>query len=138
MIADKFKYPTRPSSFSLDAETRPTTVLFLAILPPMLCCNLLLRYTQVQQIQQRCWSLLFLPEPIPVLVSEVFIIYIQERSEGEMLCGDKSGCQMLENLHSTGMQRSEVNTELRPDSLHAVIILQRLLISFEHQVLATP
>ena len=38
-------------------------------------------------------------EPIPVLVSELFIVYIQERYEGEMLCGDKLGCQMLENLH---------------------------------------
>ena len=39
-------------------------------------------------------------EPIPVLVSEVFIVYIQERSEGEMLCGDALGCRMLENLRN--------------------------------------
>ena len=35
-------------------------------------------------------------EPTPVLVS---ILWRQEMSDGEMLCGDKSGCQMLENLH---------------------------------------
>ena len=33
-----------------------------------------------------------------MLVAELFIVYIQERSKGDMLCGDKLDCQMLENL----------------------------------------
>ena len=34
------------------------------------------------------------------MVLAVFIVYVQERSEGEMLFGDKLGCQMLENLRN--------------------------------------